>query len=388
MTNIFAKERREAAQLVVCLGRGCSQWAGGLCIAGNQTRTFVVQAMTTAQRDTQISLVEIIVVLIERKRLIIGVTLAFTLAGILLVLLQPRYYVYETTLRIGGVLGEQGIQPVISPSRLAKMVNVGYLLDPESLNKEFPILSSLEIQAQDLGGVPLIRIEAKARLKDEIQVISLLEAVNARIAEKAEQLIDLTQRRQLGLEIKKLEFRIRNLKGRLQRDQAKLKRLDRLAEQFRDKLTDLEKRMSQIILQQKEALREETGEMRALAYLISGNEYDSVRREAFRLEEQLLYVIPEQKGKLENAILSTELQIAELETELTKTNAQLENFRSTQPQIPPRRSLNPLHTGNLQTIVAFLVMGIFLGLCSVFIVELVSSVKPKLSARYLDQHPV
>jgi len=89
---------------------------------------------TSYSAEDEISLVDLAMVLIRRKKLIIGITTFFIALGVAAALLMPKSYTFSTSIEIGSRIVSGTIKPFESPETL--LAKIQHVFVPEALSTQ------------------------------------------------------------------------------------------------------------------------------------------------------------------------------------------------------------------------------------------------------------
>ena len=84
--------------------------------------------------EDEISLIDLVMILVNRKRLISLIFIGFIVLGIAVALLTPKQYIYSTSLEIGSQIISDSINPFESPETL--LAKIQHVFIPQAQNEQ------------------------------------------------------------------------------------------------------------------------------------------------------------------------------------------------------------------------------------------------------------
>lgn len=334
--------------------------------------TFEPMAINQPGAD-RISLQELLFVLINRWQILAVVLVLFVSAAVLSATLSPKLYVYSTTVELGTALGEGGMQSGVSPSRLAAMLNVGYLAHSSDFRTRFPVASSLEIKAAHLGDSPLIRIEITAPGDFEALVIPFLDALNAAIMQEVESALKLNSVQELESRLQTIGQELQLQRDGIARDERELARVGSLTDHFSRRLDEAREFIDDAVEARRLAIEKVGESPNALVLLVAGNQLEAAQANFVRIDQRLNDDLPRFRRELQQNIGRAKLAVGQLEGELRKVEGMLSAVRVSRVQIPPGRTQEPVSSGVGKAVLLASLGAIISGLLVIFVLEIIAS---------------
>ncbi len=324
-------------------------------------------------RENELSLVELIQILIARKRIIITIFLFFTLFGMAYALLIPKQYRYTTTIEIGTILEDGKTLLIDRPGTLLAKINEAYIPHAlEQLTEEKP--DNYKITARIPRDSEVIVLESKAPESQGNTLVQLHKQVVDYVKQNHQGVFEIIKKER-SVELDKSRNKLSALQEQHKVLTADLKRLDRTSELLGEHVSALKALVNEAI-EYRKAARTQTGdETRAMTLLMIDNEIQQNSERLAALEERLYIELPREKDTLSSAISDNLREQHEQAAEIAKTEATVNNMRETRMLIAPMRSARPVGTGKTVTVLIFAVVGFFVGVFAAFGASLVSKAR-------------
>jgi uncharacterized protein involved in exopolysaccharide biosynthesis len=130
--------------------------------------------------DDEISLVDLAMVLVRRKRIIVVITTFVILLSVITAFLMPKSYTFATSIEIGSQIIDGTIKPFESPETLLAKIQHAFI--PQSLNKQRQTNPENKTKYKITSSIPkssvIIVLEVKGT-EDEADLLkSLLQSIN------------------------------------------------------------------------------------------------------------------------------------------------------------------------------------------------------------------
>ncbi len=317
----------------------------------------------------EVSLLDLLRILIENRRIMLAVFLAFAILGILLALLLPTKYRYTTTIEIGTVMEDSRTMLIDRPETLLAKIKEGYIprvLEQFSQNGD----GSHAITARIPQGSEVIVLESIAPLDNADTLINLHAQVVDHVKRNHQRVFEIVKK-EMNVDLDKSKNRLSALRDRHETLAADLKRLDKTASLLSSQIKELKALVEDAIRYRKLARAQTGDETRAMTLLMIDNEIQRNTQRLAALEERLYVDIPRERDSLKNAISENQREQREQSAEIEKIQAAVANMRETRMLTHPMRSAEPVGVGrgSVVTISAFvgLLAGVFAALSATFI---------------------
>ena len=339
-----------------------------------------VKSYQTSVVSNEISLVDLLRVLIKRKNTLLTVFFLFSLGGIVLAIILPKQYQYTTTIEIGTTVVKEDIHLIDDPETLLAKIQESYiplaLLNYRDAHPDDE--KTYEIKARIPKKSQIIVMEAKGS-KETADVYTQLENDVVKQIIKDHSRLILIIHKEYQLRFEKLQNEIASLEDQAKLLQAKFKRLgenEKLLSKQTDKVRQL---VNDAIKNREKANREVKDETRAMTLLMIDNEIQQNRRRLDELEERQTVELRNERDSVENEIADTQRKITEKKSELDKVKLQRENLHETRSIVPPMQSLEPVGTSKKLIVLLAVILGTFMALFAAFIHEFIVNARAEMS---------
>lgn len=146
----------------------------------NLKPVYIHEAVLTQNGD-EISLVDLALVLIKRKKLIIGITLLFTLAGIALALLTPKHFKVTASITVGSQLVDgqfRSFENINSVLAKTEINFIPYVLSQFHANQAAKLQKRYNISVSIPKGSDILLLQAQGESSDTETLKDLLGRVS------------------------------------------------------------------------------------------------------------------------------------------------------------------------------------------------------------------
>jgi LPS O-antigen subunit length determinant protein (WzzB/FepE family) len=341
--------------------------------------TEVTASQTTAASD-EISLVDLLRVLLKRKNTLLFVFALFVLGGVVAALVLPKQYQYTTTIEIGTTVVKDDIRLIDDPNTLLAKIQESYI--PLALlhyRETYPDDKKVyELKARIPKNSEIIVLEAKGS-KETAEIYKRVQndVVDQIITDHSRLILIIHKEYQL--EGEKIQNEVASLEDKSKLLQAKSKRLGENEKLLTRQIDRVRQLVNDGIINREKASREVKDETHAMTLLMIDNEIQQNRQRLDELEERLTVELINERDVVENELADTLRKITEKKSELTKVKLQRDNLRETRSIVPPMQSLEPVGASKKLIVLLAVLLGIFVALFAAFIHELIVKTKDELS---------
>jgi len=344
------------------------------------------QGIPTYYYEDEISLIDLWLVLVRRKKLLIATFLAIVVMGLVAAFVMPKKYSYSTSIEIGSRVIEDRVQPIESPQTLLAKISESYI----------PFVQ-LQYRNESSGDDNIYKLSARVPKDSQIIVLESSgseeqEAVYKDLQQRVINQVQSDHKRILEVIRKELEISRNEAINKLEelKDNAKLfesreKRLSHIAELLNNQIEDAKKDLALAEKNRQRSVKEATNEAKAMTLLMLDNEVQQQRQRLANLEERRIVEIAESQDKLTNELASNIRQQQAQQGKIARVEAQLVNLVETRSLVPPMRSMEPTGTGKRVILAIAMVLGFIVAVMTVFIAEFLQKAKEKMDQ---DESPV
>lgn len=337
------------------------------------TRNFQYVMMDRPAED-EISLIDLWLVLVKRKKVLLSIILLSLVVGFLVAFFLPVKYEYSTSIEIGtrpvDGQNEVPIEPI--QSVLAKLQDAYIPLAISSYQTDFAgKIKVIDIKANVAKGSNIIRLSVTGVERDEKIYIRLLNEVVEKIKFDHKRVSSLVES-DLQLGIKKQENIIAKLVNELLLMQSQMKRLDKKEQLLNKRIDSLSE-----FVGSNEKLRQSAAKSNdaTLTLMMLDNELRSGRELLAKLEDQSYIYLANEREVLRNEMAANEKNQLQNRQVIERFKSRLANLLETRAIVKPLKSLTPVGTSKKLILILFLVVGFIVALITAFFVEFLDKVK-------------
>ena len=328
--------------------------------------------------EDEISLVDLWLVLVERKNVFFFIILISFLAGVLYVFSKPLAYEFSTSIEIG--LRSEGVPIESTQSVLAKLQEA-YIPLVLSSHNDFPEKTKVSgIKSSVVKGSDIIRLSVVGHEDNEEIYNSLLNQIVRKIISdhlrvsslvKNDLLLDAEQQENVGAQLAN-EFLLM---------QSQMKRLDKKEQLLNKRIENLSDFVVSNEKLRLNASKSKGDQNATLVLMMLDNELRSGRELLAELEDQSYLSLANEREMLRNEMSVNEKKQLENEQLVKKHMAQLTNMLETRAVVEPLRSPAAVGMNKKLLLILFLVAGFMASLIAVFVIEFLEKVKTSQLAR-------
>jgi len=331
------------------------------------------------QIDDEISLIDLIKVLIKRKTTLFTVFSLFVLAGILIAFLSHKQYRYSSTIEIGARSTEDETQLIESPDTLlAKIQNTYDLIARTNYHKAHPEDNRIyDIKASIPKNSTVIVLDAKGSLNEEPIYKQIMNDIIRQVVDDHNRLLEVL-RKEYQLKIEKKQNSIAGLEGQLKVLQGQGQRLEENKKLVEKQIEQTRKTVNDSLDNRKRAGQHVKDDARAMTLLTIDNEIQQERNRLDDLQEKLTVTLANQKDSIETSIANTQRKISETKLELGKDQLELKNLRATHALVPPIKSIKSIGISKMTKLLVSIVVGLFISLFVAFLHEFIVKARDEL----------
>ncbi len=333
--------------------------------------------------DEELSLLDLVRILLEQRRVVLAVFLICTILGVLFALVKPTKYRYTTAIEIGTVMEDGKAMLIDRPETLLAKIReayIPYVLGELSKRRE---ASGYKIDARIPAGSEVIILESKAPQSEEETVVNLHNLVVEQVKQNHQGVFDIIKK-EMNVELDKSRNKLSALQDRHKILLADLKRLDQTAGLLSDQIDELKALVSDAINYRKMARSQTGDETRAMTLLMIDNEIQQNNQRLAALEERLHIDIPREKDSLNTLISENAREQQEQVAEIARIQAAINNMRETRMLMAPMRSVDPIGVGKAAIVLVTAIAGLLLGVLAAFSVAVIMRIKkdPRIRGQF------
>jgi len=326
--------------------------------------------------DNEISLMDLVDMLVKRKVLFLSVILMVAFIGVFYALNKPVIYSYFVSVEIGKEFSKG--RPLENVGILLNKINGSYI--PKESKKFLDKYSTqkvmLSVTASRKNGTDLVFIESKDVLENQsINFEFINNLVDVIVADHQE--ISTIYRKELELSKAQISNTVKSLKDEEQLLMSRKIRLKDKESFLKKRQLLIEKSLAESKAKRQVVTKKSNTEIKAWSLLMIDNDLRTSRERLLSLEEQLNIGLKEENESLENKIAENIRFQFEQGSKLDIIQLKLDELLDTRALSEPMKSISPVGKSKTFFIVLFLVAGVFVSIVMVMIAEFASKVRNK-----------
>jgi len=351
-----------------------------MAIEKNEPRDLMMRQPGNIQayyQEDEISLVELLITLFKYKTLISVILILCILGGVAIALTTPKIYTYSTSIEIARGIGNLIEKPETVLAKLQESYIDFVLREYNSINPQNPVRTKLTAKLPKESDI--IVLESKGT--------EVMSEVHYQLHEEVVDKLSQDHGRTIAVMKRALDAEQRHAKNKLSelQDQAGLikiqeERLSENAKLLTSQIADVRNLIAESRKNRRQSVNEVTGEAKAMTLLLIDNEIQQYQKRLSELEEQLAIGLANERDELRIALADNLRTQDEQREKIQDTVAKIAEIRQTQAMTPTMRSLEPTGTGRKVIVLIALVLGLFLGVMSAFIIEFFKKVRNQMQS--------
>ena len=336
------------------------------------------QYPTPIYAEDEISLVDLVTVLVRRKKTVYWVFSLIVLLGVIAAFVFPKKYEYSTTIEIGQRIEKEEVRLIDEPETLLAKINKSYIpLALQSYKSNAEDEKIYEIKASIPKKSQIIILSSKGTEAEETVLTSISEQVVNNVILDHSRLINIVKK-SYGLQISEIENDIKSVEQQAEIVKADLLRLDKNTQLVKKQVKNVTTLVNSGIKNRSKASKKVSSESNAMTLLMIDNEIQQNRNKLDRLEEKLIVDMNNKKDVLNKELSDTARLILKKKGSLVLTKLELENIRDTHALGTGVKSLRPVSISKKLILIMSVFLGLFIAIFMAFIHEFVVYMKKDL----------
>jgi len=328
--------------------------------------------------EDEISLVDLWLVLVKRKRIIAVVLAACTIIGLVIALLVPKQYNFNTSIEIGSRVIKENVQPIESPETLLAKIQESYipLVQHNYLKQQADGDSMYSMTARVPKGSLLIVLESRGAEKYG----EIYKALQQNVVDEVKN----DHQRILGIIRKELEIvrneavnKLEELKDGHNLLLTREKRLDEVTVLLKHQIEGAKKDLLNADRSRQRAIQEATNAEKAMTLLMLDNDVHKQRERIANLEERLIIEVAGGQDEISKSLADNIRAQQNQQDKISRIEVQLLNLVETRSLVPPMQSNRPTGLGKKVILLLAIVLGFVLAIFSSFFLEFLEKVKQR-----------
>jgi LPS O-antigen subunit length determinant protein (WzzB/FepE family) len=326
----------------------------------------------------EVSLLDLLLVMRKRRRLIVTIVLAFFTVGLALALVIPRKYAYTTLIEIGNQVAGEKMTLLESPETVQAKLTEGYI--PLTLAQRYGGSSTADEQLTVKASIPrasqVVMLSSKGTLAQEEEYLKLHTAVLKHLREDHQRALSLIKKG-IANQITEATNRFATLVDEEKIMQAKLERAGESEQILKTEMESLRATLDVASQNRGRAVKEVNNEVRAMTMLMLANELQQNRARLSALEERSHVQLKNERDELTKARSDNERSKVNLRSQIERLQLSLANLQETRAIVAPMRSHRPVGLGKALWVLLSCALGCFTALIAVLVAEALG--RPKLN---------
>ena len=327
--------------------------------------------------EDEISLIDLIRVLLRRKWILIGVFVVGVFSAIVAAMLYEQQLLYSASIEVGTVLDEDG-NSSLAESTSAVLGKLNEAIIPSVLADYASKLRGSKlpgISARSPRNSELIILEGKGTLSQAEAIVELENTILARLKEGQASLFELEKMEVVNALVDK-DGQLQEEKNRQESLKAALARNERLY-----LLREAQLKESILSIERLTASRNKLGrgDSVVLAQLLADAEIEKAQRMRLELEQNVNFDLPAAKDELRRQLEESARKQTSIEADIAKSKLQLESIRETRFLGEPGTNPTPTGVGKKGIIAVGGVLSALLAILAVFLAEFIVRTRQELA---------
>jgi LPS O-antigen subunit length determinant protein (WzzB/FepE family) len=327
-------------------------------------------------REDEIDLVDLWLVLVKRKTVLAGITVACLLAGLLYVLLVPAKYTYSTTIEIGNHINGQELTLVETPETVLAKLRETYIPQAQQnfLKQNPGSHKVIKIDAEIPKNSQIIVIKSKGPKSEGETQMALQQSIVNMLKKDHDRIIDVFHKA-TEIQHRKAVARLEELKDDNKLIEERGNRLNEVEALLTKQAKETREDLQETINDRKKILKGTVSEAQATTLLTLDDGIRSDRELLASIDERLHVKLADNRAAIKKQLEDNLRTQATQKDNIAKLKLQLANLRETNSLLPPIRSPKPTGPGKKLIIVLSLIIGLMLGIFTVFIMEFLANAR-------------
>ncbi|HEY5602041.1 MAG TPA: Wzz/FepE/Etk N-terminal domain-containing protein [Gammaproteobacteria bacterium] len=330
--------------------------------------------------EDEISLIDLWLVLVRRKKLLIVTFATITVIGLVMALVTPKKYNYSTSIELGSRVIQDKVQPIESPETLLAKIQESYIpFVQQQYRNENPDNNAVyKISARVPKGSQIIVVESQGGEENGAVYKDLQQKVINQVQSDHKRILEVI-RKELEISRNDAVNKLEELKDTVKLLIAREKRLTEIAELIKRQIEEAKADLAIAEKNRQRSVKEATNEAKAMTLLMLDNEVQQQRLRLAKLEERLIVEIAEGQDKLASDIITNERLQEAQKDQIKRVEIQLANLVETRALVPPMQSMEPTGVAKRVILAIAMVLGFVLALMAVFIAEFLQKAKEQMA---------
>lgn len=332
--------------------------------------------------DDEISLIDLIQVILKRKLLLLGVFVVGILLTVTAAIFHQQQYLYAVSIKIGTLTATDGtdgrdvqMEPVNTvKTKLNEEIIPTVLSDYKSEN---PAKTLPSFNVRSPRNSDLLILEGKGILNDASTIIGLEKTILSKLKEEQAKLYELNKADVVNTLVD-MDRQLEEQKALQQSLHAAQIRTTKLFELRTQQLKKTRQRLDRLVANRDKLGR---GDNSMLVRLLADVEIENAQHTVLELERAVNLDLPATKDGISSNLAASMRSQATIEAGMAKVKLQLENIQETRFMSEPGQNPSPTGVSKQVFIAVGVFLSVLLAIMSVFVVEFIASARKELASR-------
>ena len=341
---------------------------------------FAYYPVQVGQRNDEIPLVDLWLVLVRRKAVFFAVAGLVLAAGLAYAMLASPKYRYWSLVELGSTPTATGSEAVESVSTVLAKVNGAFLPAAlaDYLKTQPEGTQPPKVRVNIPKGSETLMLEADGPVDEGPTLTGIQQAVIARITQDHADVV-AAERQAVRINITAGKNELATLQANGRGLQAQVKRTEELAADLRARRSEIQQALDVAIGLEQDLLSTPEAQRDTAALLQANVESRALRDQLLSLDERLSTALPKQIDDLGAAVDANAREITAQQERIANLESRLSLIRETRAIQPPTRAIEKSGPGRTVIVVLAGMLGLFLGMLSAFAAEFMSEVRRELA---------
>jgi hypothetical protein len=344
-----------------------------------------VQQVPPYYYEDEISLIDLWLVLVRRKKLIISIFSVVVVLGLVFAFVTPKKYGYSTSIEIGSRIIKDSVQPIESPQTLLAKIQESYVpyVQHQYRENNEEDKGIYGITARVPKGSQLIILESKGVETSGVIYKDLQQHVVNEVQNDHKRIIEVI-RKELEIARNEAVNKLEELKDHANLLLAREKRLGDIAKLVTKQIEEAKQDLAAAENSRKRSIKEATNEAKAMTLLMLDSGIKNQRERVANLEERLIVEIAEDQDNLLKQMSGNKRQQQNQLAKIARVDAQLNNLVETRALLSPMQSMEPIGLAKRVILAIAMVLGFIFAIMAAFISEFLQKARQQMAQ---DQSP-
>lgn len=330
-------------------------------------------------RDDEISLIDLWIILLRRKWVVAGALLLCVLLGLGWVLAKPPGFEYETTIQIGEVFSNGTLQPIEPVTSVLAKIQETYIPLARTRLLRGDALGAFKLAARSPQGSTLIVVSGEGSPAQENTYLGLLQDVVQQIQ------ADLSPRFKAARQVterdrESTEARLQQLVAEAKLSQGQFERLDSWTQTVERRLQIVHSDLQTLRGQRNALLKHDSAETTDVRLIVLNGDIRTLQDTAADLQEQLGKWIPAQRDDILSRLKQNQVDQNTQQLHMQEIEARAAALQPTRAVLVPQRLPEPIGTGAVVILALTGVLGLVLGVFAAFFTEFLARANAVMKA--------